>query len=158
MQAEIKLHGAGQTTWHDLVSKLLVTTGIIFYAVVVPFLEINDTHVFNPSWEPHARLHEVWQLLTNTMLGVFGVWLVWFKRNIRLASLMTLFVTAGFLAAYGLRATYGGSMTLSDGSEKMILGMNLGVFAFSLAILLAGLAILLKTQTNERSKSDNREQ
>lgn len=150
MQAGIKLYGASHKTWHEAVSQLLVTTGIIFYAVVVPFLEINDTHVFNPSWEPHARLHEVWQLLTNTMIGVFGFWLVWFKRNIHLASLMTLFITGGFLIAYALRGTYGGSMILSDGSEKMMFGMNLGVFAFSLAILLAGLAILLQTQTDER--------
>lgn len=158
MQASIKPHSAGQNAWREVVAKLLVTTGIIFYAVVVPFLEINDTHVFNPSWEPHARLHEVWQLLTNTMIGVFCFWLVWFKRHIRLASLMTLFVTGGFLVAYVLRGGYGGSMVHSDGSEKMILGMNLGVFAFSLAIMLAGVAILLKTQTNERDKTDSREQ
>lgn len=71
---------------------------------------------------------------------------------------MTFFVTAGFLVAYVPRGTYGGSMILSDGSEKMILGMNLGSFTFSLAMLLAGVAILLKTQTNERGKSDSREQ
>lgn len=127
-----------------MLSKLLITIGIVFYAVVVPVLEINQTHVFNPAWEPHARLHEVWQLFTNTALGAFSLWLVWFKGNLRLASLLTLFVTGGFLLAYGLRDVYGGSMVLSDGSEKMILGVNLGLFAYTLAIVLAAIAVAIE--------------
>ncbi|MDG9924532.1 MULTISPECIES: hypothetical protein [unclassified Pseudomonas] len=126
-----------------LLARLLVTIGIVFYAVVVPIFEINASHVFNPGWEAHARLHEVWQLTTNCALGAFSLWLVWWKGEIRLSSLLTLFVTGGFLLAYGLRDSYGGSMVLSDGSEKLILGINLGLFAYSLAIFLAALAVLL---------------
>lgn len=134
-----------------MVAKLLVTVGIVFYAVIVPILEVNASHVFNQAWAPHARLHETWQLFTNTALGVFSVWLVWVKDNLRLASLLTAFVTGGFLMAYWLRDGYGGSMVLSDGSEKMILGVNLGLFAYTLAIALVGIALGL-----ERRKRDSR--
>ncbi|MBH3426188.1 hypothetical protein [Pseudomonas alkylphenolica] len=127
-----------------MLAKLLVTVGIIFYAVVVPVFEINDSHVFNPAWEPHARLHETWQLFTNTALGAFSVWLVWGKDNLKLASLLTVFVTGGFLMAYWLRDGYGGSMVLTDGSEKMILGINLGLFAYTLAIVMACIAVALE--------------
>jgi len=133
-----------------VLAKLLVTVGIVFYAVIVPILEVNDSHVFNQAWAPHARLHETWQLFTNTALGVFSVWLVWVKDNLRLASLLTAFVTGGFLMAYWLRDGYGGSMVLSDGSEKMILGVNLGLFAYTLAIALVGIALWL-----ERRKRDS---
>ncbi len=133
-----------------MVAKFLVTVGIVFYAVIVPILEVNDSHVFNQAWAPHARLHETWQLFTNTALGVFSVWLVWVKDNLRLASLLTAFVTGGFLMAYWLRDGYGGSMVLSDGSEKMILGVNLGLFAYTLAIALVGIALWL-----ERRKRDS---
>ncbi|MCE1117932.1 hypothetical protein LU692_21900 [Pseudomonas sp. NMI795_08] len=126
-----------------MMAKLLVTVGIVFYAVVVPILEINDTHVFNQAWAPHARLHETWQLFTNTALGAFSVWLVWGRNDLRLASLLTLFVTGGFLLAYWLRDGYGGSMVLSDGSEKMIMGVNLGLLAYTLAIVLAGIAVVI---------------
>lgn len=126
-----------------MVAKLLVSIGIVFYAVLVPILEINETHVFNPAWEPHARLHETWQLFTNTAIGAYSVWLVWVRGDLRLASLLTLFVTGGFLMAYWMRDGYGGSMVLSDGSEKLILGVNLGLFAYTLAILLAGLAVVI---------------
>lgn len=134
-----------------MIAKLMVTVGIVFYAVVVPILEINDTHVFNQAWEPHARLHETWQLFTNTAIGAYSVWLVWGRDNLRLASLLTLFVTGGFLMAYWLRDGYGGSMVLTDGSEKMILGVNLGLFAYALAILLAGLAVALERRRPDRS-------
>lgn len=134
-----------------MIEKLMVTVGIVFYAVVVPILEINDTHVFNQAWEPHARLHETWQLFTNTAIGAYSVWLVWGRDNLRLASLLTLFVTGGFLMAYWLRDGYGGSMVLTDGSEKMILGVNLGLFAYALAILLAGLAVALERRGPDRS-------
>lgn len=126
-----------------MIAKLLVTIGVVFYAVLVPILEINDTHVFNQAWAPHARLHETWQLLTNTAIGVYSVWLVWVREDLKLASLLTLFVTGGFLMAYWLRDGYGGSMVLTDGSENMILGINLGLFAYTLAILLAGIAVAM---------------
>ncbi|MCU1730962.1 MULTISPECIES: hypothetical protein [unclassified Pseudomonas] len=127
-----------------MIAKLLVTIGVVFYAVLVPILEINETHVFNQAWAPHARLHETWQLFTNTAIGVYSVWLVWIRGDLKLASLLTLFVTGGFLMAYWLRDGYGGSMVLTDGSEKMILGINLGLFAYTLAIVLAGIAIAME--------------
>ena len=126
-----------------MIAKLLVSVGIVFYAVVVPVLEVNGSHVFNSAWAPHARLHEVWQLFTNTAIGLYSVWLVWGRGNLKLASLLTLFVTGGFLLAYWLRDGYGGSMVLSDGSEKLIMGINMGLFAYVLALVLAGGAIMI---------------
>ncbi len=126
-----------------MIAKLLVNVGIVFYAVVVPVLEVNGSHVFNSAWAPHARLHEVWQLFTNTAIGLYSVWLVWGRGNLKLASLLTLFVTGGFLLAYWLRDGYGGSMVLSDGSEKLIMGINMGLFAYVLALVLAGVAIMI---------------
>ncbi|WP_439888204.1 hypothetical protein ACSX1C_03190 [Pseudomonas sp. MBLB4123] len=134
-------------------AKLLVTLGIVFYAVVVPVFEINASHVFNPQWTPHARLHEVWQLATNCAIGAFSLWLVWLRNEIRLSSLLTLFVTGGFLLAYGLRHNYGGSMLLSDGSEKLIFGINLGLFAYSLAIALAAVAVGLTGRSKARPQA-----
>lgn len=132
-----------------MIAKLLVTIGVVFYAVLVPILEINETHVFNQAWAPHARLHETWQLFTNTAIGVYSVWLVWIKGDLKLASLLTLFVTGGFLMAYWLRDGYGGSMVLTDGSENMILGINLGLFAYTLAILLAGIAVAMDRRNRD---------
>ena len=81
--------------------KFLLTFGFVLYGMVVPWLEINETHVFNPEWVAHARLHEVWQLFTNSLLGVFAMWRLWGSNNDRyLPSVIALLITGGFLVAY----------------------------------------------------------
>lgn len=56
-----------------MIPKIFITLGVLVYAIVVPYLEINASHVFNPEWVPHARLHEVWQLVTNCAIGVVAL-------------------------------------------------------------------------------------
>lgn len=125
-----------------MLAKLIITIGALLYGLGVPLLEINQTHVFNPQWEAHARLHEVWQLATNSALALLALWLTWRRQQIRLASLLSMLVTGGFLFAYFARHFYGGSMVLSDGSEKLVLGINLGLFAFGIVFVLLGLVFL----------------
>lgn len=121
-----------------MLDKLLLTLSIGLYAVVVPYLEINDTHVFNPAWVAHAKLHEVWQLITNSSLGAMALWLTWFianGRGIAQASLISLLVTGGFLAAFAMQDLYGGSMVHADGTEKTAFGLNVGVLGFGWVFL-----------------------
>jgi len=111
-----------------MTDRLLVTLGVLVYAVVVPMLEINDTHVFNPEWPAHARLHEVWQLATNSAIGALSLWMVWIRREVILPSILGLLVMGGFLLAYYLQDGYGGSMQLAaDRAERTLLGVNIGV-------------------------------
>jgi hypothetical protein len=58
-----------------------------------------------------------------------------------------MLVTGGFLSAYSLQNFYGGSMKYLDGSEKTILGINIGVVGFGLAFIL-----LLATIKRDKSK------
>lgn len=125
-----------------MLQKALLTFGILIYALGVPLLEINDTHVFNPDWTPHARIHEVWQLMTNSAIGGLSLWLVWFRGHIRLPSALGLLITGGFLLAYMLRGAYGGSMQYLDGSEKTLLGINIGVLGFGVVSVIF-IALLL---------------
>lgn len=127
--------------------KSIITFSIALYAFAVPFLEINDTHVFNPDWTPHAKIHEVWQLITNSTIGIFCLWLVWVKNELKTSILLSMLVTGGFLLAYSLQNLYGGSMKYLDGSEKTVLGINIGVVGFGLAFIL-----LLGTIKSDKSK------
>ena len=79
--------------------KSIITLSIVLYAIVVPFLEINDSHVFNPDWTPHARIHEVWQLITNSSIGILCLWLVWVKKETKISTILSLLITGGFLVA-----------------------------------------------------------
>jgi len=124
-----------------LAARLLISLGIHFYAVAVPILEFNATHVFNPAWVPHARLHAVWQLATHTSLGVVAGWWLWRRGDWRRASVIHVLVMGGFLAAFALRTTHGGSMVHADAREARLLGLNLGVFGFGLALLANAVAV-----------------
>lgn len=118
-----------------MIKKIAITFSVLLYAVVVPFLEINETHVWNPDWTPHVRIHEVWQLITNSSIGLLCLWLVWYKKETQLSTLLSLMVMGGFLVAFLLKDGYGGSMKYLDGSEKTILGINIGVLGFGIASL-----------------------
>ena len=120
-----------------MIFKALLTLGILAYGLLVPILEISSSHVFNPNWPAHALLHEVWQLTTNSMLALYCLWLVWVKQKVVLPSFIGMLVTGGFLLAYVLQDLYGGSMVHTDGSEKIMLGLNAGVMVFGLVFALA---------------------
>lgn len=118
-----------------MIKQIAITLSVILYTIIVPFLDINETHVWNPDWTPHARIHEVWQLITNSSIGILCLWLVWFKKEVQLSFLLSIIVIGGFLLAFLLKDGYGGSMKYLDGSEKTILGINIGVLGFGIAFL-----------------------
>lgn len=134
-----------------ILKKSTITFVILLYAFAVPVLEINDTHVFNPDWTPHAKIHEVWQLITNSSIGILCLWLVWIKKKIKLSTLLSMLVTGGFLLAYSLQDLYGGSMKYLDGSEKTILGINIGIVGFGLGFIL--LAIVYFYDLSDANKA-----
>lgn len=118
-----------------MTKKIAITFSVILYAIVVPFLDVNETHVWNLDWTPHARIHEVWQLITNSSIGLLCLWLVWVKKEVQLSSLLSLMVMGGFLIAFFIKDGYGGSMKYLDGSEKTVLGINLAILGFGTAFL-----------------------
>jgi hypothetical protein len=132
--------------------KILVTFCVFLYAVSVPLLEINDTHVFDTAWTPHSRLHEVWQLITNSGIGIFCLWLVWSRNQITPGIVLSLLVMGGFLFAYVMRDFYGGSMVLSDGTEKTLFGVNIGVIGFGTGCVMLLFALYHDRKTARHGK------
>tara|TARA_R110000868_G_C10949382_1_gene767687 strand:- start:238 stop:657 length:420 start_codon:yes stop_codon:yes gene_type:complete len=134
----------------------IITFSVLLYAIVVPFLEINETHVFNPNWTPHVRIHEVWQLITNSSIGVFCLWLVWVKNETIVGAILSLLVIGGFLLAFAIQELYGGSMKYLDGSEKTFLGINIGVLGFGMAFILVLYILMVEKfkETVNRNKNE----
>jgi len=128
-----------------MIAKLCVTFGVLVYALVIPYLEINASHVFNEAWPPHARLHEVWQLTTHCALGALALWLAWSRSQVRIASLLNMCVMGGVLVAYGLADDYGGSIQ-SGNLQTAVWGVPLAVFVAGVVMALAVLGFLLATR------------
>jgi len=81
--------------------------------------DFNSTHLFNPDWPPHARLHMMMLFMTTGAFTLLGLYLCWGPADSRLQSLK-LSAIAGSLYMYGTVAAaltmpyYGGSMEWTD--------------------------------------------
>jgi di/tricarboxylate transporter len=113
-------------------------------------LEINATHLFNPHWTPHVRIHEVWQLITNSTIGMLCLGLTWVYSRIKISAVLSLLITGGFLFAFATQEFYGGSMKYLDGSEKTILGLNIGLVGFGAVFCFTRFCIVSRVKNNQQ--------
>lgn len=113
--------------------KIAITFAALLFGLIVPILEVNATHLLNPLWPSHARLHEAWQLLTNWAIAVACLWLTWRAGRVREAAALALLVVGGLLIAWASGPLYGGNMLHTDGSQIALGGINVAVIAMILA-------------------------
>ena len=57
-------------------SKYLTSIALIAAGLGPLLLDIGNTHLFNPDWDEHARVHEVWRLSTNSLITILGLSLI----------------------------------------------------------------------------------
>ena len=114
-----------------------LTVAVSVLGVLVPYLEYSPTHIFNPDWPGHAKLHDVWQLLTNSTFAAAAVFLAWTRADLRLAARLGLVAPAAFLISFFTMDLYGGSMVNSDGTE-----LRFGSVNASLVMMLIVSAVL----------------
>ncbi|WP_188237810.1 hypothetical protein [Sphingopyxis sp. LK2115] len=107
-----------------LFRRILLTLSVSVLGVLVPYLEYGPTHVFNPDWPGHAKLHDVWQLATNSVFSAAAAYLAWTRPDLRMAARLGLVAPIAFLAAYLTMDLYGGSMVNSDGTELKFGSVN----------------------------------
>ena len=50
-------------------------------AVVATAVDWNTTHLFNPTWHPHARFHDALFLLLLDGMSLVVLWLLWRQSN-----------------------------------------------------------------------------
>lgn len=117
--------------------RTVLTIAVSVLGVLVPYLEYSPTHIFNPDWPGHAKLHDVWQLLTNSAFSAAAVFLAWTKVDLRLAARLGLVAPVAFLISFFTMDLYGGSMVNSDGTE-----LRFGSVNASLVMMLIVSAVL----------------
>lgn len=124
-------------------ARLLMTLGLLVPALLIPFLEVNHTHVFNADWPQHARFHNVWQLLTNTGLAVLCLWLVWARQQIALAAAIGGWIMGMVVAAHAMGPLYDGYVTYEGGSTLAAFGLPFGVVVPLASVAMFALALSL---------------
>jgi hypothetical protein len=111
--------------------------------------DFNNTHLFNPDWPPHARLHMMTVFTTAVAVAVFGLYLVWgqtFSRleRLRLSAVLGCIYVLGLIVASLTMPSYGGSLYWEDSQPRAasLNDANLVVFLVTGVVFLL-LAVLL---------------
>lgn len=127
-----------------LLTKVLLTiTCFEFFGPIVR--DTNWTHLLNPAWPGHARIHLVWFLALIFLSGLANLYLVWLRRPDDLRNLwLSVYWQGANLASFWiaclLSPLYGGQITLPD-THMLILGIDENVVVFTLLSLVLAVAV-----------------
>lgn len=138
-------------------AKILLTIATLGYSAVPAKFDSNQTHATNPSWDPHARFHVVWQVSSYVYVAALALYLIWSAGNERgpqwIAAVLAASAYGGFWTATASCPIYGGklvsninpvpSFAWSIGGKAMQTDANVTLFTAFVAALLAGIAFLL---------------
>jgi len=61
----------------DLTASILISLVALATGLGPMRADFNATHATNPLWTPHARFHVVWQVLCQSGISLFILYLVW---------------------------------------------------------------------------------
>ena len=135
-----------------------MTLAIGVFTFIPPLADLTtDTHVFNPGWMPHARVHTVWLLGFTSGVGLVSLYFLWFRKigssfNEDLAGTLAVIVYGSFFLSASTLGLYGGALTDHEGGiEQSIHGLDLNVFTFGVAtiILCAGWGLCKCSRTQQ---------
>ena len=132
-----------------MIPKILTSVCLILAGIGPLLLDIGDTHLFNPSWDEHSRVHEVWRLATNFMITSLGLYLIWNKNMLSIASLLSLCMILGFMVSIITMPLYNGLAVGIGIDELDPFGIPLNIFSFILVFLIQIVSILLAYKDNK---------
>jgi tryptophan-rich sensory protein len=130
------------------ISRLILSGAAIGTIVGAGAADLTRSHVFNPSWPPHARFHGAagWGTVTASQLLV--LWLVWRPAQdraaedlaVKIAALLPVIAWMPFFAAL---ATPGTAVEDEPGQLPRIFGVPANLVPATLVPAVAGIGYLL---------------
>tara|TARA_B000000557_G_C20567166_1_gene355660 strand:- start:68 stop:427 length:360 start_codon:yes stop_codon:yes gene_type:complete len=115
-------------------------------------VDINSSHLLNPDWDSHARVHEAWRLSTNLFIFLLAIFLLWSKGQEILASLLSLCIHLGFVMSAFLMPFYGGEPIGEGIPEPEIINIPLNMLVFFFLFFLQSFVLLLLLRERINSK------
>ena len=124
--------------------KYITTMCLIIGGIVPIIVDTSSSHLFNPGWDAHARVHEAWRLSTNFLIFIIGIYLLWLKNNEVLSALLSLSIHSGFVFAAVTMSSYGGVAVGAGILEPSVIGIPFNIFIFFLMFVIQS-AVLIFT-------------
>ena len=131
------------------IPKLLTSLCLILAGIGPLLLDIGDTHLFNPDWDEHSRVHEVWRLTTNVMIAFLGLYLIWKKNMHSIASLLSLCMILGFMISVITMPFYNGLAVGIGIDELRPFNIPLNILSFIVVLIVQTISLLLAYKDNK---------
>ena len=131
------------------IPKLLTSLCLILVGIGPLLLDIGDTHLFNPDWDEHSRVHEVWRLATNFMIAFLGLYLIWKKNMHSIASLLSLCMILGFMISVITMPFYKGLAVGIGMDELRPFNIPLNILSFIVVLVVQTISLLLAYKDNK---------
>jgi hypothetical protein len=104
----------------NLTSKIILTVLCSATIIIPSIMDLNNTHMTNVQWKPHARLHWAIQYLSITLIQCIALYLLWGNYADKNSVLVTWFTGLAPLFFWGMfipALLFPGTGTWPDGVE-----------------------------------------
>ena len=125
-----------------MISKYLTSICLLLGTIIPLIVDTGNTHLLNPDWDAHSRVHEVWRLSTNIFLAGLGLYLLWIRNYLLLPALLSLCIVLGFFTAIFTMSLYGG-VTIGEGiDEPNPFGIPANIFVFLIIAIIQSVSLI----------------
>ena len=130
-------------------SKYFTSIALICAGLGPLLIDVGITHLQNPDWDAHARVHEVWRLSTNTFIAFLGLYLIWIMQKELLAAILSLCLLLGFWVSVLLMPFYDGLAIGQGVNELEPFGIPLNIISFAAVSIIQIAGLILMKYNNQ---------
>ena len=125
-----------------MISKYLTSICLLLGTIIPLIVDTGNTHLLNPDWDAHSRVHEVWRLSTNIFLAGLGLYLLWIRNYLLIPALLSLCIVLGFFTAIFTMSLYGG-ITIGEGiDEPNPFGIPANIFVILIIAIIQSVSLI----------------
>jgi|TARA_B100001094_G_scaffold51001_1_gene46623 hypothetical protein len=131
------------------VSKYFTSIALICAGLGPLSIDVGITHLLNPDWDAHARVHEVWRLSTNSFIAFIGLYLIWIMQKELLAALLSLCLLLGFWVSVFLMPFYDGLAVGQGVDELAPFGVPINIISFAVVSIIQIVGLIIMKHNNQ---------
>ena len=130
-------------------SKYFTSIALICAGLGPLSIDVGITHLLNPDWDAHARVHEVWRLSTNSFIAFIGLYLIWIMQKELLAALLSLCLLLGFWVSVFLMPFYDGLAVGQGVDELAPFGVPINIISFAVVSIIQIVGLIIIKHNNQ---------
>ena len=130
-------------------SKYFTSIALICAGLGPLLIDVGITHLLNPDWDAHARVHEVWRLSSHSFIAFLGLYLIWIMQKEVLAALLSLCLLLGFWVSVFLMPFYDGLAVGQGVDELEPFGVPLNIISFAVVSIIQIAGLILMKNNNQ---------